>query len=107
MPQIVVKGPKALALLAGIAIYAWYNIYDYTRADFVAGYSGTVVETGTDYHWLGPKPHMHYYIVVRDSTGKRTKRYVRYYGHAAVQVGEYVVKQPGYGEAPIAAVEHP
>jgi hypothetical protein len=97
--QVVIKGPMRFVVLALAAVCAWFKFHDYARADLIAGYSGTVVEEGTDYHLLGT-PHTHYYIVLRDSTGARRKRYVDYSGYISVKVGTYVVKQPGLGEIP-------
>ena len=54
---------------------------------------------GTDYHVFGT-PRWHRYIVIQDSFGKRTKRYVDEGGYMSVRVGEYVVKQAGLGLVP-------
>jgi hypothetical protein len=97
--QFVVKGPLVLVLLVLWAVVSWLNIHDYAAADLAGAYAGKVVAEGTDYHPFGT-PRRHRYILIEDSLGKRTKRYVDENGYLSVKVGEYVVKRAGLGQIP-------
>jgi len=43
---------------------------------------------------------MDWYIILEDSNGYRTKRYVGAVGYAYCEIGSYVVKKKGLGEYP-------
>jgi hypothetical protein len=43
---------------------------------------------------------MDWYIILEDSNGHRTKRYVGAVGNASCDIGSYVVKKKGLGEYP-------
>jgi hypothetical protein len=60
--------------------------------------SGVVVAKG-DYMWV-PWRDVDWYIVLEDSQGHRTKRYVSAYGYAYCDIGSYVEKKKGFGEYP-------
>ena len=66
--------------------------------DAYVGYSGVVVAKG-DYMWV-PFRDVDWYILLEDSPGHRTKRYVSAYGYAYSDIGSYVVKKRGFGEYP-------
>jgi hypothetical protein len=66
--------------------------------DSYVGYSGIVVAKG-DYMWV-PFRGVDWYIILEDSQGRRTKRYVSAYGYAYCDIGSYVVKKRVFGEYP-------
>ena len=66
--------------------------------DAYIGYSGVVVDKG-NYMWI-PFRGPDWYIVLEDSQGHRTRRYVNAYGYAYSDIGSYVVKKRGLGEYP-------
>jgi hypothetical protein len=98
--QFVVKGPMAIVVLVVVVVAGiYFDLHSWGDADLKAAYAGTVVSEGTDYHIIG-HPSKNRYIVIQDSTGKRTKRYVDENGYMSVKVGTYVVKRAGWGEIP-------
>jgi len=66
--------------------------------DAYVGYSGTVVEKG-DYMWI-PFRGVDWYVILKDSEGHLSKRYVGAIGSAYCRVGQFVVKKKGFGEFP-------
>lgn len=68
-------------------------------------YSGLVVDKGVD-SCLGLGGWGRY-IIIQDAEGKRSKKYVNYYGHAFAKVGTFVVKKRGLGEYPLPPGEKP
>lgn len=76
--------------------------------DFHASYSGVVVEKGMDYSLIfrGRTPDL--YVILRDDSGKRSKRYVCSSTCSTAELkrwsnlteGTFVVKDPGFGEFP-------
>ena len=61
-------------------------------------YSGTVVEKGIEHHFAELSDD---YIVVEDSHGVRTKKYVNEYASVIVELGSFVVKQKGFRKLPL------
>lgn len=90
---LVVPYCAATLVLSLVCPWLWQGY-----RDAYVGYSGTVVEKG-DYLWV-PFRGVDWYIVLEDSKGHRTKRYVSAYGAAYCHVGDYVVKKKGFGEFP-------
>jgi len=66
--------------------------------DAYVGYSGKVVAKG-NYLWV-PFRGVDWYIILEDSSGHRTKRYVNAYGYAYCDLGSFVVKKKGFGKFP-------
>lgn len=85
-------------LLSGICFpWLWKDL-----PDAYFPYSGTIVAKGSeDHNWLTGTMTLDYYIVVEDSRGLRTKKYVSAREQALVQIGTYVVKRRGFGEWPL------
>ena len=67
--------------------------------DSYVSYSGTVVDEGFQYDYLGGESDP--YIVIQDSRGDRTRRYVSLATLARVQLSSYVEKKRGFGETPL------
>ncbi len=67
--------------------------------DSYVAYSGTVVDRGTAYDILSGEEDS--YIVIEDSRGVRTRRYVTDLTDALLPVGSFVVKKRGFGEVPL------
>ena len=65
--------------------------------DAYVGFSGTVVEKQRS--WM-PLRGVNRYIILKDSDGHLTKRYVSAYGYVYCDVGSFVVKKKGFGELP-------
>jgi hypothetical protein len=81
------------AVLVALCPWLWQGV-----RDSYVGYSGTVVAKG-NYLWV-PLRGLDWYIILEDSSGHRTKRYVGALGYAYCDVGSYVVKKQGLGEYP-------
>lgn len=64
-------------------------------SDYYFPYSGVVVEKGYDIAWRDR------YIIIEDTQGRRSKKYVDPYGYAYARVGTFVVKQKGFGKYPL------
>ena len=64
-------------------------------SDYYFPYSGVVVDKGCDIAWAGR------YILIEDTQGRRSKKYVDPYGYAFARVGTFVVKQKGFGRYPL------
>lgn len=64
-------------------------------SDYYFPYSGVVVEKGYDIAWAGR------HIIIEDTQGRRSKKYVDPYGFAFAKVGTFVVKQKGFGKYPL------
>ncbi len=62
-------------------------------------YSGMVVEKGVDHHYFAEGTDA--YIVVEDSHGIRTKKYVSQYTSAFIEVGSFVMKKKGFRALPL------
>ncbi|HXN21798.1 MAG TPA: hypothetical protein VOA41_03530 [Candidatus Dormibacteraeota bacterium] len=82
-----------IAVLLAVRPWLWQGV-----RDAYVGYSGTVVAKG-DYLWI-PFRGPDWYIILQDSHGRRTKRYVSAIGYGYCNVGSYVVKKKGLGEFP-------
>jgi len=67
--------------------------------DRYVSYSGTVVDEGFHYDYLGGESDA--YVVIQDSRGVCTKRYVSLATLARVQLSSYVEKKRGFGETPL------
>ena len=97
---------KLLFLIAALVPLVWYIAV--REWDFRASYSGVVVQKGMDYSLIfgGRTPDL--YIVLRDDSGKRSKRYVCSRNCSTAQLrswsnlteGTFVVKDTGFGEFP-------
>ena len=81
------------AVLLGVCPWLWQGC-----RDAYVGYSGIVVEKG-NYLWV-PLRGVDRYIILEDSNGHWTKRYVGALGYVYSNVGSYVVKKKGLGEYP-------
>lgn len=81
------------AVLLGVCPWLWQG-----ARDAYVGYSGTVVAKG-NYLWV-PLRGIDRYIILEDSNGHRTKRYVSALGYVYSDVGSYVVKKKGLSEFP-------
>lgn len=81
------------AILMVVCPWLWQGV-----RDAYVGYSGTVVAKG-NYLWV-PFRGMDWYIILEDSHGHRTKRYVGALGYVYCDVGNFVVKKTGFGEFP-------
>jgi hypothetical protein len=68
--------------------------------DSYFAYSGLVVEKGTEHHPFAGEGWANY-IVVEDSRGVRTKKYLSDSEYALVEKGTPVVKKRGFGEFPL------
>ena len=81
------------AVLLAVCPWLWQGC-----RDAYVGYSGTVVAKG-NYLWV-PLRGIDRYIILEDTKGQRTKRYVSALGYAYSDLGSYVVKKKGLGEFP-------
>jgi hypothetical protein len=81
------------AVLLAICPWLWQGV-----RDAYVGYSGTVVAKG-NYLWV-PLRGIDRYIILEDSNGYRTRRYVGALGYVYCDVGSYIVKKKGFGEFP-------
>lgn len=89
----------ALVILA-LCPWLWKGI-----PDAYFPYAGVVVEKGVDsYFGVGGWGR---YVIIQDAQGRRSKKYVNYYGYAFAKVGTYVVKKRGFKEYPLPPGEKP
>lgn len=90
----------AAAVILALCPWLWKGI-----PDAYFPYAGVVVEKGTDsFLGLGGWGR---YLVIQDEQGRRSKKYVGYYGYAFAKVGTFVVKKRGLGEYPLPPGEKP
>ena len=97
---------KLSLLLMVVLPLVWY--IGRREWDFRSAYSGVVVEKGMDYSLIFGCRTPDLYLVLRDDSGQRSKRYVcsRICSTAQLRqwsdigVGSFVVKNKGYGEFP-------
>ncbi len=86
---------NAVMVAAVLVVCPW--LWQGARDAYV-GYSGVVVAKG-DYLWVSLRG-VDWYIILEDSKGHRTKRYVSADGYAYCDIGSYVVKKRGFGAYP-------
>jgi hypothetical protein len=86
----------AMLMLALVLVLAPLPMLGIHVMDRLAGYSGTVVDKGTDSHYLIFGPLFDPYLVIQDSNDRRERRYVSRVEHASAKVGTYVVKPWGW-----------
>lgn len=67
--------------------------------DLRAGYSGTVVGRGADDNWFDD--WLYWYLIIEDSAGVRTKRYVLIDSSIECAVGDTVIKERGIRHPPV------
>jgi hypothetical protein len=100
--------PLGLVLFGGILLLFFFMARGSFRmtkgfSDRYAEYSGIVVSKGQEYDPIAePGMSGDYFLIIRDSEGHDTKRYVGLNGYIDCQVGEYVLKKKGLRQSPIA-----
>jgi hypothetical protein len=95
--RIYRRGIPTLALVLvslPFTIHIWKGWWDAYSA-----YSGIVVEKGVEFRLLGWS-HFNEFLILKDSQGKSSKKYISDYGYAFAHVGTFVIKKKGFGEYP-------
>ena len=88
------------AVVLALCPWLWKEI-----PDAYFPYAGVAAEKGVDsYLGLGGWGR---YIIIQDEQGRRSRKYVGYYGYAFAKVGTYVVKKRGFGKYPLPPGEKP
>jgi hypothetical protein len=98
---VIVRSGAVLFLLGFLTMlfcpWMWRSL-----PDAYFPYSGQVVDKGTEYHlFLTGENHWDNYIIVQQSDGTRSKKYLGDYAYAIIETGTYVVKKKGFREVPL------
>lgn len=95
-------GPKATTLvLFGVSLFFCPWIWK-PLPDGYFGFSGVVVEKGTEHHvFTAGRRTGDTYIVIQRPDGKRGKKYVSDFAYAIISPGTFVVKRRGFRELPL------
>jgi hypothetical protein len=89
----------ALWAMAAVIIYGFGTVtisLGRTVRDRHASYQGIVVARGKVYHWIVPPFFREHYIVIRDSSGAESRRYVSVTEYLMADPGTLVEKPPGF-----------